>query len=227
MVRHLISLSLFMALSLLSSKCYAEENDSDRNRHWMGRVEVASFNSLDWGVELGVDYRPIEYVGAGVSLCVAGDFGDTYDSFTHNGMFYKTEDLHNAVWLRCALQLQSPALWRNSDGSMRLCIKEDCGITLPVPANANVKYTVMPSAPGVYVTGDMFRAKNHGAKSCFYHFKTSLALDVNPWQIWLGYTWSNMDAYSSARNVVIDGTPLSLPKKKQLQGIHLGVGYKF
>ncbi|MDY5967084.1 MAG: hypothetical protein SPJ38_09400, partial [Sodaliphilus sp.] len=110
MVRHLISLSLFMALSLLSSKCYADENDSDRNRHWMGRVEVASFNSLDWGVELGVDYRPIEYVGAGVSLCVAGDFGDTYDSFTHNGMFYKTEDLHNAVWLRCALQLQSPAL---------------------------------------------------------------------------------------------------------------------
>ena len=60
MVRHLISLSLFMALSLLSSKCYADENDSDRNRHWMmGRVEVASFNSLDWGVELGVDYRPI------------------------------------------------------------------------------------------------------------------------------------------------------------------------
>lgn len=33
MVRHLISLSLFMALSLLSSKCYADENDSDRNRH--------------------------------------------------------------------------------------------------------------------------------------------------------------------------------------------------
>ena len=227
MVRHLISLSLFMALSLLSSKCYADENDSDRNRHWMGRVEVASFNSLDWGVELGVDYRPIEYVGAGVSLCVAGDFGDTYNSFTHNGMFYKTEDLHNAVWLRCALQLQSPALWRNSDGSMRLCIKEDCGITLPVPANANVKYTVMPSAPGVYVTGDMFRAKNHGAKSCFYHFKTSLALDVNPWQIWLGYTWSNMDAYSSVRKVVIDGVPLSLPKKKQMQGIYLGVGYKF
>lgn len=88
-MRHLISLSLFMALSLLSSKCYADGNDSDRNRHWMGRVEVASFNSLDWGVELGVDYRPIEYVGAGVSLCVADDFGDTYDSFTHNGMFYK------------------------------------------------------------------------------------------------------------------------------------------
>ena len=29
-----------MALSLLSSKCYADENNSDRNRHWMGRVEV-------------------------------------------------------------------------------------------------------------------------------------------------------------------------------------------
>ena len=112
-----------MALSLLSSKCYADENDSDRNRHWMGRVEVASFNSLDWGVELGVDYRPIEYVGAGVSLCVAGDFGDTHNSFTQNGMFYKTDNLHNAVWLRCALLLQSPALWRNSDGSMRLTIK--------------------------------------------------------------------------------------------------------
>lgn len=101
MVRHLISLSLFLAMSLLGSKCYADDS-ADRNRHWVGRVEVASFNSLDWGVELGVDYRPIEYVGAGVSLCVAGDFGDTYDSFTHNGMFYKTEDLHNAVWLRCA-----------------------------------------------------------------------------------------------------------------------------
>lgn len=50
---------------------------------------------------------------------------------------------------------------------------------------------------------------------------------MNPWQIWLGYTWSNMDAYSSVRKVVIDGMPLSLPKKKQMQGIHLGVGYKF
>ena len=39
-----------MALSLLSSKCYADENDSDRNHHWMCRLEVASFNSLDWGV---------------------------------------------------------------------------------------------------------------------------------------------------------------------------------
>ena len=46
MVRHLISLSLFLAMSLLGSKCYADDS-ADRNRHWVGRVEVASFNSLD------------------------------------------------------------------------------------------------------------------------------------------------------------------------------------
>lgn len=204
-----------------------DDSESVKHRHWMGRVEVASYNSLDWSVEGGVDYYPIQYAGVGVSLCAAGDFGGTGQSVAQGGFTYITKNLNDELWLRCSLQLQSPALWRNADGSTRLTIKEDCGFTLPLPANKNVEFTVLPSKPGVYENPEVGYAKNSGGKSAFIHFKTSVALQLSRWQLWAGYTWSNLDAYSSVRKVRIAGTSLQLPAKRQMSGVHLGVGYRF
>ena len=207
-------------------QCFADEAD-ERTRHWMGRCELSTANVMDWGIEYGIDYYPIQYVGMGVSVYATGDFGGTSRSFIHNDFFYQTENLNNELSLRTSLQLQSPAIWRKSDGSLTLFVKEDCGLTLPIPANQNLEYTITPSSPGTYLVSEKYHAKNVGGKSCFVHFKTSLALETDRWQFWTGYTWSNFDAYSSARHITIDGITLSVPAKKPLHGFHIALAYKF
>ncbi len=225
----LVGALLWLTPGLISENCVAaaETTENMGHRHWLGRVEVATYNALDWSVEWGVDYYPIRYAGVGLSMCAAGDFGGTGQSVSHGGMMCLTKNLNDELWLRCSLLLQSPALWRNADGSLRLTIKEDCGLTMPLPANKNVAYTMIPNQPGVYVNPATEYSKNSGGKPCFIHFKTSLALDLDRWQLWAGYTWSNLDAYSAVRKVRIGGVPLSLPAKRQMSGVHLGVGYRF
>ena len=223
--KSLIFITLLFCFSA-NVQCFADEAD-EPTRHWMGRCELSTANVLDWGMEYGIDYYPIQYVGVGVSIYAAGDFGGTSRSFIHNDFFYQTENVNNELSLRTSLQLQSPAIWRKSDGSLTLFVKEDCGLTLPIPANQNLEYTMMPGSPATYLVSEKYHAKNVGGKSCFVHFKTSLALQSDRWLFWAGYTWSNFDAYSSVRHLSIAGIPLSLPAKKQMHAAHIGIGYKF
>ena len=129
-------------------QCFADEAD-ERTRHWMGRCELSTANVMDWGIEYGIDYYPIQYVGMGVSVYATGDFGGTSRSFIHNDFFYQTENVNNELSLRTSLQLQSPAIWRKSDGSLTLFVKEDCGLTLPIRQTKiwNTRLHRVPPAP--------------------------------------------------------------------------------
>jgi hypothetical protein len=219
-IQLLIIILLFASFSVMAT-------DRSSNYHWQGRLEIATYNTIDWGVEAGIDYYPIKYIGLGVGISGADDFLSTGKSFFRDGMVWETNDLNNAIWFRTGVQLVSPAIWKSKDSSMSISVKEELGITMPVPTNKNVECTAVPHMSGIYANPSVIYFKNEGAKSTFFHSKTSVAFNVERWQAWVGYSWSNMDVYSSSRNVSIAGSPLDLPNKRNLSGIIIGVGYSF
>lgn len=215
-----------LAIGILSLAANAQTSIGPL-RHWQASIEASTYNTLDWGVELGINYRPIKYVGVKASLGLASNLTSGERSFSVGNMLVKTDNVDNALWLNTGIQLQSPALWRNADGDLQLSLKADAGISLPFPTNGKVGYIVIPNQPGTYVELPKEYEKNHGGIGCFFHVKPAVALDIDRCQVWTGYTWSNMDVYSNVRNVTIMGHLLNLPRKRTMHGLTVGIGYNF
>ena len=126
-----------LAIGILSLAANAQTSIGPL-RHWQASIEASTYNTLDWGVELGINYRPIKYVGVKASLGLASNFTSGERSFSVGNMLVKTDNVDNALWLNTGIQLQSPALWRNTDGDLQLSLKADAGISLPFPTNGKV-----------------------------------------------------------------------------------------
>ena len=218
-----------MTLLLAMLACVAANAQAvdELMRHWQGYIETSFQNTMNLGFEVGIKYYPIRYVGIGAGVGIGGDIGEMGTiTFDAGDMKVIADDGNGAAWFSTGLQLQSPALWRDSDGNSQLSLKADAGIRLPVPANNKLGYQVIPNATGTW-EGDWQYERNHGGKSCFLYFKPSVAYDVNRCQIWLGYSWSNMDPYSGVRNVTIMGHPMTFPHKKTMHGLTFGLGIRF
>ena len=129
-----------LAIGILSLAANAQTSIGPL-RHWQASIEASTYNTLDWGVELGINYRPIKYVGVKASLGLASNFISGERSFSVGNMLVKTDNVDNALWLNTGIQLQSPALWRNTDGDLQLSLKADAGISLPFPTNGKSQPT--------------------------------------------------------------------------------------
>ena len=138
-----------LAIGILSLAANAQTTEEPM-RHWQASIEASTYNTLDWGLELGIKYRPIKYVGVKASLGFASNFSSGERSFTVGNMLVKTDNVDNALWLSTGIQLQSPALWRNHDGDLQLSLKVEAGISLPFPTNGKVGYITIPNQPGTY-----------------------------------------------------------------------------
>jgi|GEM_PF-57255 len=214
-----------VALAVALEARGADEEDYAK-WHWQARLEAASYTTLDWGVELGLNYYPIEYVGVGASLSVGKNFlGDEKSLHTPTRVI-ETDDVNNFAWFRAGVQLKSPALWKNRDGSLAISLRLDAGITMPIPVNRNLGYYSTPNSHSAVLEERHF-AKNSGGRALFFHAKPAVSLDVERWQFWLGYTISDFDAYSAVRNITIDGQPLPLNDKRFMNGFTLGIGFRF
>lgn len=219
-------LATLLAFFLTAFGAIAQSSD-EPVRHWQVHIEASTYNTLDWGLELGIHYYPVKYVGVGAALGLGSNFNGGEKVMEMGSAMVKTDKVDNAAWFSTGIQLQSPALWSNQDGDLQLKIKADAGISLPFPTNSKVGYVTIPNQPGTYVEPPKEYERNHGGESCYLYFKPAVALDIDRCQVWAGYSLSNMDAYSSVRNVTIMGHPLDLPRKKTMHGISLGFGFRF
>lgn len=169
-----------LAIGILSLSLAANAQTSEEPMsHWQASIEVSTYNTLDWGLELGINYRPIKYVGVKASLGLASNFASGERSFNVGNLLVETDNVDNALWLNTGIQLQSPALWRNHDGNLQLSFKVDAGISLPFPTNGKVGYIAIPNLPDTYVEAPKEYEKNHGGISCFFHVKPAVALDID------------------------------------------------
>ena len=218
---------LMILLALLTTlSAFTQENEPVR--HWQGFVETSFHNTMDLSFEFGIKYYPIKFVGVGVGVGIGGDIGELQSTtFEVGDMQVIADDGLGVTWFGAGLQLQSPILWRNGDGDVKLSLKADAGIRLPFPKNDKISYYVVPKAAGTWESGPMQFERSHGGASCFLCFKPAVALDINRCQVWLGYLLSNMDPYSGVRNVTIMGHPMTFPHKKTMHGLTLGLGIRF
>ena len=218
---------LMILLALLTTlSAFTQENEPVR--HWQGFMETSFHNTMDLSFEFGIKYFPVKYVGVGVGIGIGGDIGELQSTtFEVGDMQVIADDGLGVTWFGAGLQLQSPILWRNGDGDVKLSLKADAGIRLPFPKNDKISYYVVPKAAGTWESGPMQFERNHGGASCFLCFKPAVALDINRCQVWLGYLLSNMDPYSGVRNVTIMGHPMTFPHKKTMHGLTLGLGIHF
>lgn len=196
-------------------------------RHWQVHFEASTYNTMDWGLELGLHYYPIKYVGVGAALGLGSNFNGGEKVIEMGNVMVKTDKMDHAAWFCTSIQLQSPALWRNHDGDLQLLVKADAGILFPFPTNSKVGYATIPNQPGTYVEPPKAYERNHGGESYFLYFKPGLALDIDRCQVWIGYSLSNMDAYSSVRNMSIMGHPIDFPRKRTMHGVTFGLGVRF
>lgn len=218
---------MVLLLAMLASVAAHAQSADQPMHHWQGYIETSFHNNMNLGFEVGLKYFPIRYIGIGAGVGIGGDIGENGTiTFDAGDMKVIADDGNGVAWFSTGLQLQSPALWRDSDGNSQLSLKADAGIRLPVPANDKLGYQVIPNATGTW-EGDWQYERNHGGKSCFLYFKPSVAYDVNRCQIWLGYSWSNMDPYSGVRNVTIMGHYLDFQRKRTMHGLSFGIGYRF
>ena len=213
-----------MLVILSSIPCYGQVEEALK-RHWQVKAETSFFNTLDAGMEYGITYFPIEYVGVGVSIGGAENFNGSkmvfWKEVHEEAKIYFTEDLADNVWFRCGVQLKSPSFWKSKNHKLALSFKLGAGITIPIPVNRTVTYHENSEFPFDQ------QVNNHGGKAVFFHIKPAIALDLNRWQFWLGYTGSNLDIYSGVRNVKIDDEQIPLPDKKFMNGFTMGVGFRF
>lgn len=98
-----------LAIGILSLSANAQTSEEPM-RHWQASIEVSTNNTLDWGLELGINYRPIKYVGVIASLGLASNFASGERTFNVGNLLVKTDNVDNALWLNTGIQLQSPAL---------------------------------------------------------------------------------------------------------------------
>ena len=218
---------MVLLLAMLASVAAHAQSADQPMHHWQGYIETSFHNTMNLGFEVGLKYFPIRYIGIGAGVGIGGDIGEMGTiTFDAGDMKVIADDGNGVAWFSTGLQLQSPALWRDSDGNSQLSLKADAGIRLPVPANDKLGYQVIPNATGTW-EGDWQYERNHGGKSCFLYFKPSVAYDVNRCQIWLGYSWSNMDPSSGVRNVTIMGHYLDFQRKRTMHGLSIGIGYRF
>ena len=219
---------MVLLLAMLASVAAHAQSADQPMHHWQGYIETSFHNTMNLGFEVGLKYFPIRYIGIGAGVGIGGDIGEMGTiTFDAGDMKVIADDGSGAAWFSTGLQLQSPALWRDSDGNSQLSLKADVGIRLPVPKNDKISYYVVPKAAGTWESGPMQFERNHGGASCFLYFKPAVALDINRCQVWLGYLLSNMDPYSGVRNVTIMGHPMTFPHKKTMHGLTLGLGIRF
>ncbi len=223
-----IRILVSMLLAMLACVAANAQAVDEPMRHWQGYIETSFQNTMSLGFEVGIKYYPIRYVGIGAGVGIGGDIGELGTiTFEAGDMMVIADDGNGVAWFSTGLQLQSPALWHSSDGDGGLSLKADVGIRLPVPANDKLGYRAIPNAAGTWDGSDWQYERSHGGKSCFLYFKPSVAYDIHRCQIWLGYLWSNMDPYSGVRNVTILGHHLDFPRKRPMNGLTIGFGYRF
>lgn len=245
--------SLMLLLSIVAcfnSQALELDYSNDHKIAAGARIGVAMYPSLD--IELGVEYRPLRYIGANAALMYTLALDNIAVPLkavpNTDDMLWKissAKDLSYKFAARAGLQFTTPAIML-SKNEMGLSLRVSPGIIVPFPTNNNItidNYQLVEQKTDNDIeaedednsTGDLERKyvssddyKNKGAKFCYWYVRSELVLEFEEqWELSLGYTYGNFDMYGGSRNVMAYDTPLVEAKKKNLHSITLGLAFKF
>lgn len=222
---------LIILFALMCIPGYSQ-SDKEPCKYWTAGLSAALTNYDAWEIEPSIAYHPIRYAGIGVGILYTKTMGKpSYSGYTADQSliwFIASDDLNYVLALRPELRLATPAVYLDKDQELALSLRVSPGLTIPFPANLphNVEY--IPNRVGVNTAVAYDRVTNTGAKACYYHLKTAIALEMDEITLSLGYNFSNFDLYGGSRNIIVEGKRLKPATGiKYMHSVSVGVSYSF
>lgn len=192
---------------------------------------VTLSDEIAWTVEPSVTWQFHKYVGVGAGLAMTHQYNesdrqtviDGYPSILVNSQI-------GAGWFlfKPYLVLRSPCIWSNNDGEVQLRVVLQPGVTLGCPFHNSLTYRLERIENNVGTTVGYRRFGNRGLEIFYWNVRAALNLQIGDVVVGLGYEASNLDYYSSRRNVILqNGSKFQVPERMLHQNIFLMLGYRF
>ncbi|MDR0836294.1 MAG: hypothetical protein LBN11_06945 [Tannerella sp.] len=114
-------------------------------------------------------------------------------------------------------EAQKPVLWFNMEPGL---------LFVPFP---NETLTVTYSHSDLFSPGRYKKIHNHKGDILYGQINNSISLDLDIFQLSLGYSISNYDLYGGRRNIVVDGASINslIPKRHLTHSIFVSISSDF
>ena len=244
---------LFLLTATVFMSSQAMELDYSNNHKIAASLRLGMSVFPSFEAELGVEYRPLRYVGANIGMMYSNSWNS---KTTPIGIVPETQ---NMVWeikgtkdidyhfvAKAGLQLTTPAIML-SKNEMGLSLRVSPGILVPIPTNKSVTINNFQIVKqeidediDIETESDKLKDeielkfvsseehKNTGAKFCYWYVRSELVLEFEEqWEFAVGYTYSNLDIYGGSRSLKVYDTQLVAGEKKPQHTFSLGLTFKF
>lgn len=227
-------------MAILSS--HAIDIDYSNNGMFAAGIKLGASFYPSFDAEINLEYRPFRYIGANVGLLLIMPINRSDDVVKKLPVvdnvakeLKNNSDASYGTAVRAGVQFTTPAVML-SKGEMGLSLRLSPGILMPFPTNKRVKTlntkteTVVIDEDYSFETTDQSEEffDNSGAKFCYWYGRAEMVLEYEEnWEFTVSYTYSNFDLYGGSRNIKINGTPIVVADKKNMQSFMLGLTYKF
>ena len=223
------SIAIFILCGFVS--LYSQ--DIKEKRLWLVELNGALTSQSSWEVEPSITFLPIDYVGLTAGLVFTSPYPSrSLGGVAVNKQFRWSETNDNSVSyffaFRPALRLNSPKLWMGRDKDYALYLSVSPGLTIPLPSDRRFTIDYYPNLHGEWSAAKREEVINSGARKFYYNIRTAVSLEIDERIVFsAGYTFSDFDIYGGSRNIIVEGSKLTLPKACMMHSAFVGIGIRF
>ena len=223
------SIAIFILCGFVS--LYSQ--DIKEKRLWLVELNGALTSQSSWEVEPSVTFLPIDYVGLTAGLVFTSPYPSrSLGGVAVNKQFRWSETNDNSVSyffaFRPALRLNSPKLWIGRDKDYALYLSVSPGLTIPLPSDRRFTIDYYPNRHGEWSAAKREEVINSDARKFYYNVRTAVSLEIDERIVFsAGYTFSDFDIYGGSRNIIVEGSKLTLPKACMMHSAFVGIGIRF
>ncbi len=187
-------------------------------------------NEQAWQLEPSVSWHFHKYFGIGIGMEFTSQYnqpGRTTVIDGHEAELAGNE--RNVGWIifKPHVIFKSPTLWQSSDAFMRLWVQAEPGISLACPFHNSLTYEIKEFQGNVSHIIDYRKFPNKDLKWFYWNARISVNFAIDRFIIGAGYNISDLDYYSSRRNITLaNGQKFYVPKKEMSQSIFISIGYQ-
>ncbi len=214
---------------MCSSICAYPQNDYKFRASLSGGIYVN--NEQAWFLEPSVSWHFHKYFGIGAGMELTSQYNKPSRTTVIDGHEAELVDNErNVGWIifKPHVIFKSPTVWKSSDVLMRIWVQAEPGISLACPFHNSLTYEIKKFQGNVSQIIDYIKFPNKDLKWFYWNARISVNFAIDRFIIGAGYYISDLDYYSSRRNVVLaNGQKFYVPKRELSHSIFLSLGYQF